>query len=100
LSGDPEIIKNMRLYIAVWGVLVITAILEVLAVEIGLVRLLSIFLVSVALVQTTLIALVYQHLKDEPASIKTLPVTSFIMLIVLISAAITSVLACTPYLGG
>ncbi len=95
-----EIVRNTRLYIAVWGILVITAILEVLAVEVGIVRSLSIFLISVALVQTMLIALVYQHLKDEPTSIKTLPITSFVMLIVLISAAITSVLACTPYLGG
>ena len=100
MSEELEIQRNMKLYIAVWGILVVTAVFEVLAVEVGIVRSLSIFLVSIALVQTMLIALVYQHLKDEPASIKTLPITSFVMLIVLISAAITSVLACTPYLGG
>ena len=91
--------KEMAFYLAAWAVLIATALLEVYLIMAGIVQNTLAFVVSVAVIQSTIIAYVYQHLKDDDISVKSLPITSFIMLLVLVSAAITSVLACTPYLG-
>ncbi|MEB3773658.1 MAG: cytochrome C oxidase subunit IV family protein [Desulfurococcales archaeon] len=87
------------LYVSGWTALVVTAFLEVFLIMNGIVRNTLAFTISIAMIQSTIIAYIYQHLKYEESSVKMLPLTSFLMLLVLVSAAITSVLACTPYLG-
>lgn len=87
------------LYVSGWTTLVVTAFLEVFLIMNGIVRNTLAFTISIAMIQSTIIAYIYQHLKYEESSVKMLPLTSFLMLLVLVSAAITSVLACTPYLG-
>ena len=91
--------KELTFYLIAWAALVFTAFIEVYLIMAGIVQNTMAFVVSIAVIQSTIIAYVYQHLKDEDMSVKSLPITSFIMLLVLVSAAITSVLACTPYLG-
>lgn len=93
--GTSEVV-----YVIVWLVLLVTAAIEVYIIRADIAFNPVVFLMSMSLVQTSLIALFFQHLREEPSSVKLLPVSSLLMLIVLISAAVTSVLACTPYLGG
>jgi len=97
-SRRPEVRETA--YVVVWLILLVTAAIEVYVIRADIAFNPAVFLLSMSMVQTSLIALFFQHLREEPSSIKLLPVSSLLMLIVLISAAVTSVLACTPYLGG
>ncbi|MCE4613121.1 MAG: cytochrome C oxidase subunit IV family protein [Desulfurococcales archaeon] len=100
MEARGEFRINETVYVAVWLVLLVTAGIEVYVIKAGIAFNPIVFVFSMAMVQTSLIALFFQHLREEPSSVKLLPVSSLFMLIVLISAAVTSVLACTPYLGG
>ncbi len=91
--------RDALVYVGAWGALISTAILEVQLILLDIVQNLTAFLLSMAVIQSVIIAYAYQHLREEKSSTAIMPFTSFIMLLVLVSAAITSVLACTPYLG-
>lgn len=86
-------------YFLAWAFLVASSLVEVYFVIAGLTYNTLVFVVSVGMVQSSVIALIFQHLREEPQSVKAFPLGSLIMLIILVSAAVTSVLACTPYLG-
>ncbi len=86
-------------YFLAWAFLVFTALLEIYFVAAGLTYNTLVFVTSVGIVQSSVIALIFQHLREEPQSVKAFPLGSLVMLIILVSAAVTSVLACTPYLG-
>ena len=91
--------RGPLVYIVVWAVLVLTAVAETIVAREGLVGdAKPVFLGAVAMVQGSLIAMFYQYLRGMPLSIQAMPLSSLVLLVVLIVSAIVSVLACTPYL--
>lgn len=88
---------NIKMFIGVWAALVILAIIQVLFVTQGITRNPAVFVLSVAAIQASLVTLFFQHLKDEPFTIKTMSLSGWLLVVVIIIAAVTSVLTCTPY---
>ena len=84
--------ESLALYTMVWATLLLTILIESIIIVNGLVSRPEVFAMGVAIFQATLIAVFYMHLKDEPMSIKAMSFTAILLLIVLISAAITSVI--------
>ncbi len=82
-----------------WLVLIMLSMVEFIVIFGSIAYNPILFLSSISIIQAVIIAFVFQHLKSEPSSIRAFPFSSLVLLIVLISAAVTSVLACTPYLG-
>ncbi len=95
-----KIVRDFAKYLGVWIVLVATAVIEVFFVLEGITRNPMVFVVAVALFQSALIALFFQHLREEPIVIKGMTVSGAILIVILIVSAVTSVLTCTPYFPG
>lgn len=91
---------SLATYTATWFILVGGAVLEAVLILNGIARWPELFVLGVSGFQTSLILLFYMHLRDEPASVKAMPVVTLLLLIALLASAITSVLACTPYVSG
>jgi 4-hydroxybenzoate polyprenyltransferase len=91
---------SLTIYTATWLILIGGAVLEAGCVLNGIARWPELFVLGVSGFQTSLILLFYMHLRDEPTSIKAMPVVTLLLLIALLAGAITSVLACTPYVSG
>ncbi len=88
---------DAKTYIAVWAVLVGSALAEAWVVLSGIAVNTLAFVTSVALFQSALIALFFQHLREESFTIKGMGIGGAALVIVLIVAAVTSVISCTPY---
>jgi len=91
---------SLTIYTATWLILVGGAVLEAVLILGGTARWPELFVLGVSGFQTSLILLFYMHLRDEPESVKAMPVVTLLLLIALLASAITSVLACTPYVPG
>jgi len=91
---------SLAIYTFTWIALVGGAVLEVVFILNGIARWPELFVLGVSGFQVTLILLFYMHLRDEPLSIKAMPFITLLLLIALLASAITSVLACTPYVAG
>ncbi len=91
---------SLTLYTITWLVLVGGAVLEVVFILNGIARWPELFVLGVSGFQATLVLLFYMHLRDEPTSIKAMPIATLLLLVALLASAITSVLACTPYVAG
>lgn len=88
---------SLKMYIGAWLVLVATAVIEVWFVMAGIPVNTLAFVMSVAIFQAALIALFYQHLREENYAIKSMSIGGLALVVVLIVAAVTSVISCTPY---
>ncbi len=88
---------DAKTYIAVWAVLVGSALAEAWVVLSGIAVNTLAFVTSVALFQSALIALFFQHLREESFAIKGMGIGGAALVVVLIVAAVTSVISCTPY---
>jgi 4-hydroxybenzoate polyprenyltransferase len=91
---------SLTIYTATWLILIGGAVLEAVLILNGIARWPELFVLGVSGFQTSLILLFYMHLRDEPTSIKAMPVATLLLLVALLASAITSVLACTPYVSG
>ncbi len=91
---------SLTLYTITWLVLVGGAVLEVVFILNGIARWPELFVLGVSGFQAALVLLFYMHLRDEPTSIKAMPIATLLLLVALLASAITSVLACTPYVAG
>ncbi len=91
---------SLTIYTATWLVLIGGAVLEAVLILNGIARWPELFVLGVSGFQASLILLFYMHLRDEPTSIKAMPVATLLLLVALLASAITSVLACTPYVSG
>ena len=89
--------RNIMVYVGVWLVLVGSAIFETIAVLEGITASPLLFVTSMAIFQAALIALFFQYLREENFAIKGMTVSGAGLVAVLILAAVTSVLTCTPY---
>ena len=89
--------ERIHVYIGIWALLVLLAIVQVVFVTQGITRNPAVFVLSIALIQSSLITLFFQHLKDESFTIKAMTASGGLLVVVIIIAAITSVLTCTPY---
>lgn len=90
---------SLTIYTLTWLVLLGGAVLEVVFVLNKIARWPELFILGVSGFQASLILLFYMHLRDEPLSIKAMPIVTLLLLVALLASAITSVLACTPYVG-
>lgn len=88
---------DAKTYVAVWAVLVASAIAEAWVVLSGIAYNTLAFVTSVAIFQSALIALFFQHLREESFAIKSMGASGVALVVVLIIAAVTSVISCTPY---
>lgn len=98
MTGDFR--ASLAVYTFVWLVLVGGAVLEAVFILNGIARWPELFVLGVSGFQASLILLFYMHLRDEPLSVKAMPVVTLLLLVALLASAITSVLACTPYVAG
>ena len=89
--------RNVALYIGVWIVLIVSAVLETIVILEGIAVNPLAFVTSVAIFQAALIALFFQNLREEGFAIKGMTISGGALVAVLILAAVTSVLTCTPY---
>lgn len=86
-----------KTYIAVWLALVASAVIETWFVMAGIPVNTLAFVMSVAVFQAALIALFFQHLREESGAVKGMSLGGLALVVVLIVAAVTSVISCTPY---
>jgi len=91
---------SLIIYTATRLVLIGGAVLEAVFILNGIARWPELFVLGVSGFQASLILLFYMHLRDEPTLVKAVPVVTLLLLIALLASAITSVLACTPYILG
>ncbi|OHE55429.1 MAG: hypothetical protein A3K61_07685 [Thaumarchaeota archaeon RBG_16_49_8] len=78
-----------KLYVYVWGILVAFTIIEVLTLLAPLTHTVIIAaVITVASVKAIAVVSIYQHLKDEPTSVKMFPLTLLILLIVFLLLAL------------
>lgn len=91
---------SLTTYTATWLILVGGTMLEAVSILNGIARWPELFVLGVSGFQASLILLFYMHLRDEPTSVKAMPIVTLLLLIALLASAITSVLACTPYVPG
>jgi hypothetical protein len=81
--------NRTKLYVSVWAILVSFTLIEVLTLLAPLAHtIIVVGVISLASVKAALVASVYQHLKDEPNSIRTFPLTLLILLVVFILLAL------------
>ena len=81
--------RATTLYVAVWGILVAFTIIEVITLLAPLTRTLIIAgVISLASVKAVAVVSVYQHLKDEPNSVRRFPLTLLILLIAFLLLAL------------
>ncbi|BAN90029.1 cytochrome C oxidase subunit IV family protein [Aeropyrum camini] len=99
-SSFEDLVKEASKYLGVWAVLVGSAVAEVYLVMEGIARNPFVFVLAVALFQSALIALFFQHLREEPIIIRGITVSGAVLIAILIISAVTSVLTCTPYFPG
>ncbi|BAA79773.2 cytochrome c oxidase (aa3-type) subunit IV [Aeropyrum pernix K1] len=99
-GGFEDLAREAAKYFGVWIVLVASAVAEVYLVLEGIARNPFVFVLAVALFQSSLIALFFQHLRDEPIIIRGITVSGAVLIAILIISAVTSVLTCTPYFPG
>jgi len=94
-QGNP--VKDLRVYIVVWLVLVGSAVFEAVAIIEGITASPLLFVVSISIFQAALIALFFQYLRSENSIIKLMTLSGGLLVAALIIAGVTSVLTCTPY---
>jgi 4-hydroxybenzoate polyprenyltransferase len=88
------------IFTVAWLILVGGAVLEAVFILNGIARRPELFVLGVSGFQASLILLFYMHLRDEPTSVKAMPVVTLLLLVALLASAITGVLACTPCIPG
>ncbi|MEM0365619.1 MAG: cytochrome C oxidase subunit IV family protein [Acidilobaceae archaeon] len=93
-----EFKATIKLYTIVYLILVGGAIVEIVFILNGIAKWPELFVLGVSGIQASLIILFYMHIFSEPTSIRAMSLITLLLLMVLVSSAVASVMACTPYI--